>query len=270
MRPRVRLSQPPPARLLIGEPTAALLPRDDAIRLAVDLAHALEARDVPAAAGTGGGGAGDWRLIISADLHNGQVVPSFSVRDPRGVEKGTTKGVPVDGSAWQTAAAETLQQTADAAAPDISKLLERIEAMREESDPNSLLNRPVRVALKGVNGAPGDGDRSLAHELALEMPKHGEPLEPSPTGADFLVEGRVKAVAEPKDITRVEIQWVVTNAAGQELGRVVQINEVPADAVSGLWGDVAVAVAQEAAAGVQDVIARNVGLKREAAAPSAG
>jgi hypothetical protein len=266
----LRLAQPPPARLLIGEPTDALLTHDAAIKLAVDVAHSLEAREVPAAAGSGGGGAGDWRLVIGADLQSGQVVPSFSVRDPKGVEKGTTAGAPVAADAWQAADAATLQQTADKAAPDIASLLERIEAQREESDPNSLLNRPVRVALKGVSGAPGDGDRSLAHEFSLELPKHGEPLQKSPAGADFLVEGRVKAVPEPEDTIRIELQWVVTNAAGQELGRVVQINEVPKDAVSGLWGDVAVVAAAEAAGGVQDVIARNVGLKREAAGLPSG
>jgi hypothetical protein len=261
-----RLAQPPPARLLIDAPTDAMLPHDAAVQLAVDMAHALGTRDVPAAAGTGGGGPADWRLVITADLQADQVTPTFSVRDPKGAAKGSVPGKQVPAAEWAAATPATLQQTAEANAAPVSDLLERIEAQREESDPNSLLNRPVRVALKGVTGAPGDGDTSLAHEFRLQMPKHGEPVQDSLAGADFTIEGKVRAVPESGDTIRIELQWIVANAAGQELGRVVQINEVPAAAVSGFWGDVATAAAGEAAGGVQDLIARNVGLKRQEAA----
>jgi len=98
------------------------------------------------------------------------------------------------------------------------------------------------------------------------MPKHGEPVQDHLEGADFVVEGKVRAVPEANGVVRIELQWIVSNAAGQELGRVVQLNEVPGAAIAAFWGDVATAAAQEAAGGVQDLIARNVGLKRQAAA----
>ena len=59
--------------------------------------------------------------------------------------------------------------------------------------------------------------------------------------------------------TRVEIQWIVTDNHGQENGRVVQINEVPIGSLDQYWGDVAVAVATEAAGGVAEVVTNAIG-----------
>jgi hypothetical protein len=265
----LRLAQPPPARLLIDAPTNAMLPQDAAVQLAVDMAQALGQREVPAAAGTGGGGPADWRLGITADLKGDSVTPSFQVRDPRGRLKGNVAGPPVPAADWAAATPQVLQQTADANAGAVSDLLLRIEARREESDPTSLLNRPVKVAFLGVKGAPGDGDASLANQFRISLPKRGLPMQASPTGADFTVAGLVRAVPEGNDTVRIELQWVIVNAAGQELGRVVQLNEVPAEAVSGLWGDVAIAAASEAADGVQRLIAKTIDQKRgEAKAPA--
>jgi hypothetical protein len=39
----------------------------------------------------------------------------------------------------------------------------------------------------------------------------------------------------------------------------VQLNQVPAGSLNGLWGDVALVVAQEAAGGVHDVIVQQSG-----------
>ncbi len=58
---------------------------------------------------------------------------------------------------------------------------------------------------------------------------------------------------------RVEIRWLMTDAAGHDLGMVLQLNEVSPDSVNGYWGDVAVAVATEAANGVRDTFARQSG-----------
>jgi hypothetical protein len=78
-------------------------------------------------------------------------------------------------------------------------------------------------------------------------------------GADFIVRGTVAMVAIPGDQQRVEIQWSVATPGGDERGRVVQLNDVPAGSLNGYWGDVATAVAQEAAGGVRDVILRQSG-----------
>jgi hypothetical protein len=52
----------------------------------------------------------------------------------------------------------------------------------------------------------------------------------------------------------VEIQWIVSRRDGEELGRVLQLNEVPSGRLARFWGDVAFAAANEAAGGVQTII----------------
>jgi hypothetical protein len=49
---------------------------------------------------------------------------------------------------------------------------------------------------------------------------------------------------------------MIKNAAGQDLGKVVQLNEIPAGTLDHYWGDVAVVVATEASGGVNDVLKR--------------
>ncbi len=68
---------------------------------------------------------------------------------------------------------------------------------------------------------------------------------------------------------RVEIQWSVKTASGDERGRVVQLNEIPAGTLDQYWGDVAVVVATEASNGVNDVIIRQSGKDPNAVRQSA-
>ena len=68
---------------------------------------------------------------------------------------------------------------------------------------------------------------------------------------------------------RVEIQWSVRTASGDERGRVVQLNEIPAGTLDHYWGDVAVVVATEASNGVNDVIIRQSGRDPNAVRESA-
>jgi hypothetical protein len=73
------------------------------------------------------------------------------------------------------------------------------------------------------------------------------------------VQGEVKVVPVPKKQERVEIIWTVKTGAGDERGKVVQLNEIPAGTLSRYWGDVASVVAVEAAAGINNVIRRQSG-----------
>jgi hypothetical protein len=75
------------------------------------------------------------------------------------------------------------------------------------------------------------------------------------SGAGFAVQGEVTVTPPVRGVQRVEIIWTVTRADGYELGRVAQLNEIPAGLLNGAWGDVAFAAAQEAAGGVRDVLA---------------
>lgn len=258
-----RLAQPPPARLAIPIPAVAMLPDAAGKTLADALAKALQAQEVPAVAEPAR--KGDWRLVTSAELRGTMVLPVFTVQNPAGEDQGAAQGNPVSGAEWSAAAPRTLQLVAQSAAPNIASLLSRIEAARRQSDPTSLVNRPARVFFKGVHGAPGDGDTSLAQQLRSQLPGLGPVVQDTDAGADFVLEGRVAAVPIAGKMVRVEIQWHLDDPAGNERGRVVQLNEVPAGTLDSYWGDVAVVVVKEAAVGIRDVIVSQSGARRPAA-----
>ena len=257
-----RLSQPPPSRLAVAPPTQGLLPEDAAAAWASAVADALVAMEIPAVAGgqAGGRGAGrDWRLALAAEWRDGAVVPSYAVLNPAGERQGVSEGQPIAMQAWAEASPATLRLAAADAAPGVASLLSRIEAARRQSDPNSLVNRPARIAFSGVTGAPGDGNASLPAQMRTRLAGLGMVVQDTAKDADFSLAGEVKLAPGAKGTQRVEIQWIVEDATGTERGRILQLNEVPPGTLDRYWGDVAVVVADEAAGGVRDVVAAQDG-----------
>jgi hypothetical protein len=202
---------------------------------------------------------------LSADLRGGSVVPTYEVRDSTGAPKGTAQGAPVSAATWSLNDPAVLKAAAEQAAPGIDALLTRILAARLHDDPNSLQNRPARVFLVGVKGAPGDGNRSLADQMRLKLAGYGIVVQDTDSGADYKLRCEIRT-APAGDQLKIELQWVVDDARG-ERGRVVQLNEVPASAIDRYWGDVAVVVAEQAAGGIKDVLFNAAGPRLGAAKP---
>lgn len=266
-----RLTQPPPARLDVPPPSAALLTGTGVAAYQAAVVAALQAEEIPAVADVAR--VGDWRLVATAETRGNTIVPVFIVADPVGAAKGRTEGAPIDAALWMQGQPAILARAASAAAPGIGALLTRIEAERQLSDPNSLVNRPARVFVPDVTGAPGDGNRQLARNLRRQLPQVGETVQDTAAGADFTVQGEVRTAVGAGGAQRIEIQWIVTDAQGREAGRIAQLNEVTPGSLDRYWGDTALAVAQEAAGGVRDVIQNQLGAKAKpspAAAPASG
>ncbi len=264
----MRLAQPPPSRLAIPLPTQSLLTDDAAQAWSNALADALVAQELPASATRAG--RGDWRLVLTAELHDGAVVPTYTVLNPHGDPQGSSEGPPVPASDWAAGRPATLKAAAEAEAPKVIAMLNGIEARRQMSDPHSLLNRPPVLYFKGVSGAPGDGNSALTKQMTARLPNLGDVVQDTAKGADFTVEGQIKLAPGANKTTRVEIQWIVTDARGEERGRVLQLNEVPVGSLDQYWGEVAMAVASEAAGGVNEVVIQASGRGSLPAAAKAG
>jgi hypothetical protein len=256
----MRLSQPPPARLAIAPPLHAYLTGDSAAEYAAAVATAMQEEALPAV--TDAARPGDWRLELQAELRGNDIVPGFRVRDPSGAERGTTEARPVSAAVWANASPDTLRSAARDAAPTIAALLAGIEAARRDADPNSLVNRPVQIHLAEVRGAPGDGNRSLARHMRDQLVLRGMALREDAAGADYRIAGEVTVTDIAGGQQQVEIRWKIEDARGAEAGQVAQLNAVPRGTLSGLWADVALIVAQEAAGGIRDVIANQIGTRR--------
>jgi len=247
------LSRPLAVRIAIPPPEAALLPAAEAAQLAEAVSLALQAGDVPATATSPL--PLDWRLVIQAENRGGRVRPTYRLLDADGRPQGSVAGNPVPTADWAAAAPPTLRAVAADAGTRVSQLILGIQAARAAAPPGALAAGPERLRLLPVTGAPGDGNQALTNRLREFLTAQGYVVQDLADGAAFAVTAEVSVTPAPAPRTeRVEIQWIVSRRDGHELGRVLQLNEVPAGRLNGFWGDIAYAAAQEAAGGVRQVI----------------
>jgi hypothetical protein len=263
------LARPPAYRLAVPPPPAALLSGEEAETYARLLANSLQANDIPAIEGAAW--PLDWRVEIVANREGGQVVPRYTVRDADGNPIGELAGRPVALRDWAEGGEPILRRAASDAAPQLATLIARADARRRTGDEAAAgTGGPPVILLRPVRGAPGDGNESLTARMTASLAALGFAVQEQAQGAGFAVEGVVSFTPVGRGLERVEIVWTVSRRDGYDLGRVAQLNEVPAGSLTGMWADVAFVVAEEAAGGVKDVIANAGGLPPPAEAARPG
>ena len=253
------LSIPPAPILMVPAPKGALLGNNAAKLYAEDLATRLADMDVPSIYGPAA--KGDWQLVATAKLAGNNVIPAYTVIGPNHKVYGRLQGAPVPAAAWADGTASALQDAAMADAKPLSKLLANINARVQQSNPLSLENRPPRVFIGKVTGAPGDGDSALPLDLSRDLPSPDLELVTNAKQADFTVTGVVKATPSGPGQVVVELDWSVEDAKHRKIGQVTQLHALAAGDISPYWGDVAAAAASEAAGGIQQVVS-NATLKK--------
>jgi hypothetical protein len=105
-----------------------------------------------------------------------------------------------------------------------------------------------------VTGAPGDGAQALAARMREFMSNLGFVVQDAAEGAQYGLTAEVRITPPADNAQVVDLQWIVTRRDGEELGRVVQVNEVPAGRLNRFWGDIAYVAAEQASGGVQTII----------------
>jgi hypothetical protein len=260
-----RLAAPPAFRVAIPPSDAALLTAAAQGTLAGALAEALSAQDWPVTAEAPE--PLDWRLTVAAQQDGRIVVPVYALVDADGAPLGEARGAPVPVAAWSGAAEPLLREVAARDAAAVGGLLQRAERARRAIAFRPGPGTPV-IRMADVTGAPGDGNAALTARMRQALAGAGYVLQDRAQGAGYGLSGAVAVVRTAPRTERVEIVWTVTRADGRELGRIVQLNEVPAGTLGGLWGDVATVVAEEAAGGVRQVL-QNAGAGAAPATPAA-
>ena len=122
---------------------------------------------------------------------------------------------------------------------------------------------PLGIRVSTSLLVPGDFRKLVSVEIAigLAVAPTADSRVKTAADADFIVQGRVKATALPGGQEQIEIHWIVNDNAGHEAGDVAQGHDFPQGALDRFWGDVAEAVAEEAAGGVHEVITNWSGRK---------
>ncbi len=247
-----RLAQPPPPVLVIPPPTAAMLDDKSAALFAADLATALANNDVPSIARAAS--KQDWRLTVTATLRGASVLPAYAITGPDGKSYGTQTGAPVDAAAWANGDTTALASAAATDTPALVRSLTQTNARVQQSNPNSLENRPPRLFMGAVTGAPGDGDTALAFDMARDLPGPDVELVQKPGRADFTITGLVKTQPVGNGQLLVELDWIIHDTNNREIGQVTQLHQLSPTDITPVWGDVAAAAATEAATGVHEAI----------------
>lgn len=261
-----RLAVPPPFRLAVPPPEAAMLSATESEAFAKAVAAALLKREVPAVADAPM--PLDWRLAVDMRLEGNRVVPRYALFDPDGAPQGVAEGSAIPARDWSRPNAALLADVANDASRRAAELLLRAEAARKSTNPAALAAAgPPRVYLLPVRGAPGDGNDSLTARMRDSLGDYGILAQEVADGAGFAADGRVNVVPVGRGMQRVEILWIVSRRDGQELGRVLQMNEIPSGLLDRHWGDIAFAAAAEAAGGVQRVIENAGGMPKREGAP---
>ena len=249
----IRLAVPPPEQALLGNAQAK--------EFAAALVAALQSEDVPVIASATPLPL-DWLVEITAERQgqgrgrNESVRPRFRLLDADRKPQATTEGKPVALEDWANADRKLFDQVAQENGPKLTQLLLQVEAARKSTDPASLTAGPPRLYMVGVQGAPGDGNTSLAARMKEQLGGQGFVVQDSAEGAAYGLQADVAVVpGATRAVQRVEIIWIVSRRDGEELGRVVQMNEIPTGRLNRLWGDIAYVAANEAADGVKTVVA---------------
>lgn len=184
---------------------------------------------------------------------------SWSIDGPQGQRAHYEQTRALPAGAWQSSNPKVLTEIATEAAEHLAPQLlgPAVEEALLPGFPGA------RLAVLPVTGAPGDGDRSLAAALKLELDRAKLPVAETRGARDLAVQGSVAVTAVSAGREKVSIVWRLQDADGKELGKISQANAIPAGSLNGQWGGIAALVARGAASGLSDLLDR---LAREKAA----
>jgi hypothetical protein len=234
-------------------------PPATAEKLAPAIAEALQKREIPASNRTTSIASYqlDGRLQAMPPAGDkAAIVVLWNLRDPSGKSLGTrAERIEASAGDWQAGKDEAVGRLAEASAEQIAAMLQDkapVEAAAQAKDSGE-----TRLSIGGVEGAPGDGDTSLASAITTLLKKQDLAIVSDPQAKpDLLLDAAVTVGKPTAGAQHVKIVWRVRRKNGGEIGTVAQENDVPAGLLNGAWGDVAYTVALAAQDGIMQLIAR--------------
>ena len=111
-----------------------------------------------------------------------------------------------------------------------------------------------RVQMVGVDGAPGDGNKSLATAMRRRLAGRGFTVADKADERTLVLKARVEVVPAGANRERITIVWSVLNLQGQTLGDITQANVIPAGMLKGAWDSIARDIAIAATEGVVELL----------------
>jgi hypothetical protein len=231
-----------------GQPAAV------ADKLGAAVASALLKHDIPASDETTS--LGSYQLsgrVVEARPQAGKasVTAYWRLQDSKGKTVGErTARFEAEAREWESGDAQPIERLAGLSAEALAPLLE------DEAPVEAAAERRVRVAIRDISGAPGDGPTSLGAAVAAVLRKQDLAIVEKGQPADLTIDGEVSVSPVKANQQHVKILWHVRRADGVEIGTAGQENDVPKGLLDGPWGDLAYNVAIAAGDGLMQLVAR--------------
>lgn len=235
-------------------------PESTASRLRDAVAKKLQEHDIPASASTASTTsyhlAGRIEQSPSPSQGKSRVTVYWRLRDAKGKTVGERKAMfeasPAD---WRGGAEKPVGELAAMSAEMLAPMLSDEPTGHPVAE--LAASAKVRVTIGGVEGAPGDGDKSLANAVATVLRQQDLDVITDPKSqADLRLDGQVSLSAGGSGKQHVKIVWRLRRGDGSEIGTVGQENDVPKGTLDGAWGDVAYSVAVAAQSGILELVSR--------------
>lgn len=118
--------------------------------------------------------------------------------------------------------------------------------------------RDFGLWLDEVTGAPGNGNAALTQAIFADLKRNELPFAMTPGLASHYIQGVVDVAVRSATQEHVTIVWVVSNAQGEEIGRVTQRNDIVRGSLHGEWGDTAVYAARGGLEGILAILERDL------------
>jgi hypothetical protein len=220
-------------------------------RLTASVAKALRHRNIPASAG---GSRNRKSLLLRGHIGKkteagapASILIEWDLLDSDGASLGNHRES-IGEADWQAADSRLFERLAAGAAEKIVGLLRR--------QPKAAPPQPLAPALYvwPIDEAPGDSGQSLKRAIEAALPRVFVPLARTLSDASYVLLGSVRMEADRDASARVAVTWTILGPDGAEIGKVEQNNRVPAERLDGAWGQIARAVARDAARGIADLL----------------
>jgi hypothetical protein len=157
---------------------------------------------------------------------------------------------------WQQGADAQVDQLAAAGIDVLASLITGTPPKAQQQPQQQQAGGRVRVAVRTVAGAPGDGNTSLAASMVAVLKRADVELVDAAKGKpDLDVDANV-SIDTKGDKQHIKIVWRVSRASGAEIGTVGQENDLPRGRLDGPWGDIAYSVAIAAGGGIMQLVDR--------------
>ncbi|HEV2300356.1 MAG TPA: hypothetical protein VGR91_02190 [Stellaceae bacterium] len=256
---------PPPSLLHVRDSVSLSVapvagePKGAASALPAAVAKALRKHGIAASSRTAGTGSDELLgTLAAAPGADGQtaVTARWRLTDAAGHPLGQSASrIEAPADEWRDGKGGAVARLAAASADKLAILFLGHPA----NGPNETKPRRPRIALAGVEGAPGDGGKSLATAIAFLLKGEGMAIVADiKQQPDLVLAAEVSIGKAQAGKQHVSIVWQMRRPDGSRIGRVAQENDVASGSLDGKWGDTAYLVAAAAREGIMQLVIRGM------------